>query len=80
VPTGKAAHPAVTSILSGVNWGSKFQTAVHILLMGEIHVGLRVPTPSPGAWHSSTRKILALDLLAPALSARVVPCWFTGSA
>ena len=45
-----------------------------------------MPTPSsPGAWYSSTCRALALpqvDLLAPAISASVVPrhlqCWFTG--
>jgi len=43
VPTGEAAHPAVTSMGT---WGSKCQTAVHVSLMGEVQVELWMPTPS----------------------------------
>ena len=39
--------PAFTSMGTWyINWGSKCQTAVHVSLMGEVQVGLWVPTPS----------------------------------
>ena len=50
VLTSEVAHPAITSMGSwvpGNKWGSKCQTASHVLLMDMAHdqVGLQVPIP-----------------------------------
>jgi len=59
---GEAAHPAITSMGT---WESKCQTAVHVLLLGEVQV------PTPSSWgmvqhHLQGNSPSQVDLLAPA--------------
>jgi len=69
VPTGEAAHPAVTSMGAWCKLGKQMSTVVHVSLMGEVQVGIQVPS----SWGMAQCHLLALpqvDLLAPARSAQ----------
>jgi len=73
--TWEAAHPAVTFTL----WKQISNTAVHVLLMYEVQMGLQVPTPSLWGMVQSTSSVPVLHIKKISTIVMMEPSFFNGN-